>query len=83
MYLSYFAATNQPKLKAHWDKKPKKRDGKAYQKWTTHFRNRVICKLKTDPKLLRKLHTAMTHLSVSHNTHIQKCIDRPRLFLKA
>ena len=58
---------NQPKLKKQWDRKAKKkREGKQYQKWTIHFRNRVMCKLKSDPKLLRKLHVALTHLSVGN-----------------
>lgn len=62
-YVAKTEVVNQPKLKKQWDKKAKKRDGKQYQKWTIHLRNRVICKLKTEPKLLRELHAALTHLS--------------------
>ncbi|XP_052690671.1 antiviral innate immune response receptor RIG-I-like [Crassostrea angulata] len=62
-YVAKTEVVNQPKLKKQWDKKPKKRDGKQYQKWTIHLRNRVICKLKTEPTLLRQLHAALTHLS--------------------
>ncbi|XP_061197246.1 antiviral innate immune response receptor RIG-I-like [Saccostrea echinata] len=62
-YVGKTEVVNQPKLKKQWGRKPNKKDGKQYQKWTIHFRNRVICKLKSDPKLLRKLHVALTHLS--------------------
>lgn len=47
-----------------WQKKPSRKDGKHYQRWTVHFRNKVSCKLRNNKQLVREVHAAMTHLAV-------------------
>ncbi|XP_048746111.2 antiviral innate immune response receptor RIG-I-like isoform X2 [Ostrea edulis] len=62
-YLDTTEVTNNKALQKMWLKKPVKKDGKRYQKWTVHFRNKVSCKLRSNKQLVRVIHAAMTHLA--------------------
>ncbi|XP_065925793.1 ATP-dependent RNA helicase DHX58 [Magallana gigas] len=62
-YISTTEVNNNNQLKPMWQKKPKRKDGKHYQRWTVHFRNKVSCKLRNNKHLVREVHAAMTHLA--------------------
>ncbi|XP_062588780.1 antiviral innate immune response receptor RIG-I-like [Saccostrea cucullata] len=62
-YIGTTDLMNNKHLLPMWNKRPDKKDGKHYQKWTVHFRNKVSCKLRNNKELVRVIYTAMTHLA--------------------
>ncbi|XP_061190504.1 antiviral innate immune response receptor RIG-I-like [Saccostrea echinata] len=62
-YIKTTELMNNKHLLPMWNKRPDKKDGKHYQKWTVHFRNKVSCKLRNNKELVRVIYTAMTHLA--------------------